>query len=268
MQEFAALRVHDCKSSRGHKVIEVYGKGGKERLVPMYHEAEERLEAWLDAAGICPDVSGPLFRPANAARGGGRTGFAVRPIRRRAVQMQVEGYVRLLKLDPNVTAHSLRVTAFTTACERGSDIIDLRAFAGHADPRTTLTYIGVATDSANRPLRIEVLTAEQVHASPCSRLDRGCRRRGPLEANGRTATGQMQAAERRVPRAVETMTAGRNPTAAELQWPFAFHDYFLTKCLFQQAGRTSRLDEICATYTCLLQSGDLTGRELCDRIDH
>ena len=25
--------------------------------------------------------------------------------------------------------------------ERGSDIIDLQDFAGHADPRTTLTYI-------------------------------------------------------------------------------------------------------------------------------
>jgi integrase/recombinase XerD len=43
--------------------------------------------------------------------------------------------------DPSVTVHSLRVTALTTAHERGSDIIDLPDFAGHADPRTTLTYI-------------------------------------------------------------------------------------------------------------------------------
>ena len=41
----------------------------------------------------------------------------------------------------SVTVHSLRVTALTTARERGSDIIDLQDFAGHADPRTTLTYI-------------------------------------------------------------------------------------------------------------------------------
>jgi integrase/recombinase XerD len=37
--------------------------------------------------------------------------------------------------------HSFRVIALTTAGEQGSDIIDWRAFAGHADPRTTLTYI-------------------------------------------------------------------------------------------------------------------------------
>jgi integrase/recombinase XerD len=60
---------------------------------------------------------------------------------RRSVQKLVEGYVRRFKLDPNVTVHSFRVTALTTARERGNDIIDLQGFAGHADPRTTLTYI-------------------------------------------------------------------------------------------------------------------------------
>ena len=59
----------------------------------------------------------------------------------RAVQKLVGGYVRRLRLDPNVTVHSLRVTALTTAREQGSDIIDLQEFAGHSDPRTTLAYI-------------------------------------------------------------------------------------------------------------------------------
>jgi integrase/recombinase XerD len=40
-----------------------------------------------------------------------------------------------------VTVHSFRATALTTARERGSDITDLMDFTGHADPRTTLTYI-------------------------------------------------------------------------------------------------------------------------------
>ena len=33
------------------------------------------------------------------------------------------------------------IDVLTTARERGSDIIDLQDFAGHADPTTTLTYI-------------------------------------------------------------------------------------------------------------------------------
>ncbi|HJZ54003.1 MAG TPA: hypothetical protein VKE74_03555, partial [Gemmataceae bacterium] len=46
-------------------------------------------------------------------------------------------YVRRLGLDSNVTVHSFRVAALTTARERGSEITDLMDFAGHADPRTT-----------------------------------------------------------------------------------------------------------------------------------
>jgi len=44
-------------------------------------------------------------------------------------------YIDRLNLDPNVSVHSLRVTALTTAREQ--DI------AGHADPRTTLTYVRI-----------------------------------------------------------------------------------------------------------------------------
>jgi integrase/recombinase XerD len=43
----------------------------------------------------------------------------------RAIEKLISRYVAALKLDPNVTVHSLRVTALTTARERGSDIIDL-----------------------------------------------------------------------------------------------------------------------------------------------
>jgi integrase/recombinase XerD len=72
--------------------------------------------------------------------GGGRDGFRPRPMTTMAVEKLIGRYVVALGLDPNVTVHSLRVTALTTARERGSDIIDLQDFAGHADPRTTLTY--------------------------------------------------------------------------------------------------------------------------------
>src|SRR5207237_10523331 len=80
------------------------------------------------------------FPAAKTARGLGRDGFRAEPMSIRAVEKLIERYVAALSLDPNVTVHSLRVTALTTARERGSDIIDLQDFAGHADPRTTLTY--------------------------------------------------------------------------------------------------------------------------------
>ena len=139
--ELVPPEVGSYKLNGVHRVLEIMGKGGKERVVPLHPEAAERLEAWLAIAGIREDTAGPLFRPVLAARGHGRQGFADRPMTRRAVQKLVEGYVRRLGLDPNATVHSLRVTALTTAREQGSDIIDLQDYAGHADPRTTLTYI-------------------------------------------------------------------------------------------------------------------------------
>jgi integrase/recombinase XerD len=139
--ELAKLRVGDYQSTGGHRVLQIMGKGGKERRVPLHPEACERLEAWLDMAGIRRETAGPLFRPGKTARGTGKDGFRQERLSKRAVQRLVRRYVRLAGLDPSVTVHSLRVTALTTARERGSDVIDLQEFAGHSDPRTTLAYI-------------------------------------------------------------------------------------------------------------------------------
>jgi integrase/recombinase XerD len=90
--------------------------------------------------GIADDPAGPLFRAARSPRGMGKDGFAAKAMTTRAVEKLIGRYVATLGLDENVTVHSLLVTALTTARERGSDIIDLQEFAGHADPRTALTY--------------------------------------------------------------------------------------------------------------------------------
>lgn len=139
--EISRLKVKDYREHSGHKILEVQGKGGKERRIPLHAEAFECIEQWLDAAGIRNDLAGPLFRGVLSARGKGRDGFSRRHFSRRAIQALVKSYVRFLGLDSAVTVHSFRVTALTTARERGADIIDLQDFAGHSDPRTTLAYI-------------------------------------------------------------------------------------------------------------------------------
>lgn len=139
--ELTRLRVMDYKETGGHKVLEIRGKGGKERWTPLHPEAVERLEEWLAVGGNRDGVELALFPPQKSARGRGLDGFLPRPLTRRSIQSLLYINVRKLGLDPAVTVHSLRVTALTTARERGSDIIDLQDFAGHADPRTTLTYI-------------------------------------------------------------------------------------------------------------------------------
>lgn len=139
--ELVKLKVGDFKTTGEHRVLSIYGKGGKERLVPLHLEAVERLSDWLQIGLLSEDRSAPLFRPTLTARGQGRDGFRTAALAVRTVECLLKRYAMRLRLDPAVTVHSLRVTALTTARERGSDIIDLQEFAGHADPRTTLTYI-------------------------------------------------------------------------------------------------------------------------------
>jgi integrase len=139
--ELVKLKVRDFRTNGEHRVLNVTGKGGKERTTPLHPEAVERLAERLAVPGIAGDPAAALFRPRKSVRGNGRDGFKARPMTTRAVEKLIARYVEALVLDPNVTVHSLRVTALTTARERGSDIIDLQDFAGHADPRTTLTYI-------------------------------------------------------------------------------------------------------------------------------
>jgi site-specific recombinase XerC len=79
------MKVGSYRQTGTHRVIEVLGKGGRERRVPLHAEAVERIEAWLDAAGIRDDLAGALFRPPKSPRGNGRDGFAPRSISRRAV---------------------------------------------------------------------------------------------------------------------------------------------------------------------------------------
>ena len=139
--ELVTLNVGDYREDGDHRVLSIYGKGGKERALPLHVEAVERLNDWLTTASITNDRQGPLFRPTSTPRGKGIDGFARRPMTTRAVANLVKKYAGQIGLDSAVTVHSLRVTALTTARERGADIIDLQSFAGHADPRTTLTYI-------------------------------------------------------------------------------------------------------------------------------
>ncbi len=139
--ELVALRIGGFRTSGEHRVLTIYGKGGKERIVPLHVEAVERLNLWIELSDVNEDRKAPLFRPVATPRGHGFDGFTRRPLTTRAIEKLVRKYVTELGLDPAITVHSLRVTALTTARERGADIIDLQDFAGHADPRTTLSYI-------------------------------------------------------------------------------------------------------------------------------
>ena len=149
--ELVRLRVGDLSTNGGHHVLRIHGKGGKDRIIALHPEAVERIEQWIAVAGIASDSDGALFRPSWSPQKKGQDGFRTKPLTVRSVEKLTKKYTRQVGLSNDITVHSLRVTALTTAREQGSDIVALQDFAGHSDPRTTMAYIRNRQRLSNAP---------------------------------------------------------------------------------------------------------------------
>jgi integrase/recombinase XerD len=112
-------------------------KGGKSREIPVRHDLEQMLFAYLDAAGLrTATKDAPLF-PAALGKSGQLTAHAI----------HVNDICRMMKrrlkdagLPPRLSPHSFRVTTITDLIEQGVPLEDVQRLAGHADPRTTRLY--------------------------------------------------------------------------------------------------------------------------------
>ncbi len=112
-------------------------KGGKSREIPVRHDLEQILFAYLDAAGlrITPAVT-PLFR--TAYRKTGRlTANSVLAV---DICRMIKRRLKDASLPSRLSPHSFRVTTITDLLEQGVPLEDVQRLAGHADPRTTRLY--------------------------------------------------------------------------------------------------------------------------------
>jgi site-specific recombinase XerD len=108
-------------------------KGGKSREIPVRHDLELLLLAYIQAAGI---AEGPLFRTANrktrTLTNKVMTGIDVcRMMKRRLKAAGLPGHF---------SPHSFRVATVTDLLEQNVPLEDVQYLAGHADPRTTRIY--------------------------------------------------------------------------------------------------------------------------------
>jgi integrase/recombinase XerD len=136
VSELIGLRPGDVDLSVG--LVTCFGKGRKERLVPLGQVARRWVERYL------AEVRGPLARGRPAVRlflnhgGGGLSRMGLWGIvRRHAVSVGVE---RLL------TPHVLRHSFATHLLERGADLRALQAMLGHADISTTQIYTHISRE--------------------------------------------------------------------------------------------------------------------------
>ena len=89
--ELVRLRVRDFNTNGEHRVLNITGKGSKERTTPLHLEAVERLAAWLAVPGIGDDPAAPLF-PRRTDRHAAAAGMAsaAKPMTTRAVEKLIE----------------------------------------------------------------------------------------------------------------------------------------------------------------------------------
>lgn len=126
--ELCNLRAEDVTIAERSGELRVrYGKGGKERAVPLNATARRALNAWLQERGVGP---GPLF---TKEKGNPAEGISTR---------QIEYLIRKYALQAGLelTPHTLRHTFCKNLIDAGESLDRVAALAGHASLNTTARY--------------------------------------------------------------------------------------------------------------------------------
>ena len=134
-EEAARLQVNDLQQRRGIQHLQIHGKGGKLRYVPLHPVAAERLHTYLEASGHHQEhANAPLFRPLR----GPKTGLGISA---EGIYALVGQYAKAAGIAVvGLGVHGLRTTAATNALEHEADIAKVQAWLGHANISTTKLY--------------------------------------------------------------------------------------------------------------------------------
>lgn len=136
VSELCGLDVDDV--DLGRRTVRVFGKGAKERTVPIGLPAARAVEDWLRRGR--PGMAGPHSGPALllGARGGRLDPRTARRI--------VHERLAAVPGTPDLGPHGLRHTAATHLVEGGADLRSVQELLGHATLATTQIYTHVSIE--------------------------------------------------------------------------------------------------------------------------
>lgn len=116
-------------------LIKVFGKGSKERLVPVHETAQAWVERYLSQVR-------PRFKPQDKAMFLNRSG---KGLTRQAVWKNIKKYAAMAGIPQDISPHSLRHSFATHLLEGGADLRTVQLLLGHADITATEIYTHVQT---------------------------------------------------------------------------------------------------------------------------
>jgi site-specific recombinase XerD len=137
VQEILDLKASDLQLTHPHSV-RVHGKGGKERICPIWPETAHVLREYLEEQGIDPRKPATVF--ANH-HGGPLTRFGVRYILSKHIQKAAE--VRPSLGRKRLHPHSIRHSTAVHLLKSGVDISTIAHWMGHASINTTNRYTAI-----------------------------------------------------------------------------------------------------------------------------
>jgi len=132
--ELAGLEMDDIQTRQGHwAIVDLIGKGGHVRTVPIPHWTKQALDEWVSAAGV---TKGRVFRA--VARGGKVWGSG---ISENVVWYVVRSCCQRAGLE-HIAPHDLRRTCAKLCHTNGGELEQIQFLLGHASVLTTERYLG------------------------------------------------------------------------------------------------------------------------------
>ena len=133
VSELCGLRLDDLDLQRG--VVRAFGKGSKERLVPIGEAARAALLRYLEVAR--PKLGGQRGRTDLFVNGRGR------PLTRQGFWKLLKRHAETAGIDKPISPHRLRHSFATHLLAGGADLRVVQTLLGHVDIGTTQIYTHV-----------------------------------------------------------------------------------------------------------------------------
>jgi integrase/recombinase XerD len=142
ISEVVGLTLGDLQFDDG--LIRVFGKGSKERLVPLGRPARQALEAWLSPVGR------PLIEPDRWAHRGDAEAVFLNTrggrLSRQGAWIILKRHAERVGLSDQVSPHVLRHSCASHMLAHGADIRVVQELLGHVSIATTQLYTRLSSE--------------------------------------------------------------------------------------------------------------------------
>lgn len=141
ISELVALNLGDV-NTEGDYFVRCFGKGHKERLVPLYEQIAKMVKKYIEET-----------RP-QLARNKKEEALFLNPrgerLTRQGFWQKIKEYAKSAGLDSQISPHTIRHSFATHMLSGGADLRSVQELLGHANISTTQVYTHLTTDQIRR----------------------------------------------------------------------------------------------------------------------